>query len=235
MPLPVGLAAVLLEAAKVTGVSGSLADYASLAFTIVDHVKAQEGLRYNPHAFFVPEPSPPQATPARKPSSAASPGQSGGKSAAVPPREGRPVPADRTSLPLLSIRNSTSRIVGSASAEAVFGVSVYYLPKPSGDRDVLHLVHLTNIRGFATAVGDQAEVEFSGQAVDGGYVLSAKGIVNEIFSGFFHFWCDFLVQVPKPSPVFSDDSSSWIRPLQSGLAGEGGRIEWQTNEFLISF
>ena len=43
MPLPAGMVAVLLEAAKVTGVSGSLADYASLFFTVVDHVKAQEG------------------------------------------------------------------------------------------------------------------------------------------------------------------------------------------------
>jgi hypothetical protein len=171
LPLPAALIAALAEAAKLAGLTGSLADYASLAFTIADHVKAQEGLKYNPHAFLVSEPSTP--APATKPSSAASPGQSGGKSAAVPARA--PYVTDQPSLPLLSIRNSTSRIPGLASTEAVFGVSVYYLPNAKGGRDVLHFVHLTDIRGFATAVGDQAELEFSGQAVEGGYVLSAKG------------------------------------------------------------
>jgi hypothetical protein len=230
LPLPAALIAALAEAAKLAGLTGSLADYASLAFTIADHVKAQEGLKYNPHAFLVSEPSTP--APAKKPSSAASPGQSGGKSAAVPARA--PYITDQPSLPLLSIRNSTSRIPGLASTEAVFGVSVYYLPNAKGGRDVLHLVHLTDIRGFATAVGDQAEVEFSGQAVEGGYVLSAKGIVNEIFSGFFHFWCDFLIKVPPPSNIYGE-SYSWIRTLEHGLAGKGGEIEPRTSEFLITF
>ncbi len=235
MPLPAALLAVLAEAAALTSVTGSLADYGSLAFTVVDHVKAQEGLKYNPHAFLVSEPSPPQPTPAKKPSSAASPGQSGGKSAAVPARDRTPgYVTDQPSLPLLSIRNSTSRIPGLASTEAVFSVSVYYLANATGGRDVLHLVHLTGIRGFATAVGDQAEVEFSGQAVEGGYVLSAKGIVNEIFSGFFHFWCDFLIKVPPPSNTYGE-SYSWIRTLEHGLAGKGGEIEPRANEFLISF
>jgi hypothetical protein len=232
LALPAALLAALAEAAALTAVTGSLADYGSLAFTVVDHVKAQEGLKYNPHAFLVSEPSPPQPAPAKKPSSAASPGQSGGKSAAVPARA--PYVTDQPSLPLLSIRNSTSRIPELASAEAVFTVSVYYLPNAKGGRDVLHLVHLTGIRGFATAVGDQAEVEFSGQAVEGGYVLSAKGIVNEIFSGFFHFWCDFLIKVPPPSNTYGE-SYSWIRTLEYKLVGKGGKIEPRANEFLISF
>jgi hypothetical protein len=46
-----------------------VADWAILASTIADHAKAQEGLKYNSHAFLIPQPSAPQPTPARRPSS----------------------------------------------------------------------------------------------------------------------------------------------------------------------
>lgn len=240
MPLPAVMLAFLEKAGPLTGVVGSVADWAILASTIADHAKAQEGLKYNSHAFLIPQPSAPQPTPARRPSSAASPGQSGGKSAAVqapPGTTGRTYVTNQEARPLLSIRNSTTTFSGVASAEAVFGVSVYYVTNATGGKDVLHLVHLTGIRGFATEVGDQAEVEFSGQAVaesEGGYLLSAKGIVNELFSGFFHFWCDFLVTVNPPSSIFGDSISS-IRTLRHGLVGEGCRIERRFKDFLISF
>ena len=111
-----------------------------------------------------------------------------------------------------------------------FRSQVYFLDNPAGTQEVLHIIHLWDIRGFATEVGDQAELEFSGHEVSGGYLLSVKGIVNELFTGFFHFWCDYMI----PSPTGPSDASD-IRPLMGKLSGEGGTLTQREDRFVIRY
>lgn len=213
MPLPAGVVAALMSAGNATSVLGSVADYASLAFTVADHLKAQEGLKYNSHAFALTRPvraaTPPPASDAgRRPS---------GSSAGAPPPKPKPPEEKGAFLELLTIQGDDAKVV--------FGSQVHFVTDPSGAQAEVHVIHPRSVQGFDTAIGDQAEVEFSGQKAGGGYVLSARGSVNEFGSGFFHFWCDFLIR-PGGSP---------IQPLRHELSGSGGTIRQLSQEFVITF
>jgi hypothetical protein len=91
-------------------------------------------------------------------------------------------------------------------------------------------VHLNEYRGFDTEIGSQADIEFSGTEVkDGAYLLSAKGIVNQFLSGFFHFYLDLLVR-----PRRGSEGGPEIIPQQCKVLGDGSRTELATG-YRITF
>lgn len=222
MPLPAAVAAALATGAAFTSVAGSAADYFSLAFTVADHLKAQEGLKFNSHIFSIEDPEKQQS--AAPPTSASTRRQPAGRSASTTPAAAKPMQLQQTanSAALLDIRGSGAR--------ALFGLDEYLRVAPSGPDTLLYVIHLWLIKGFATSIGDQAEVEFSGTTIEGGYLLTARGFVNELSSGFFNFWCDFLVRrLPAGTP------GQTVVPLQKGLQGTGGNIAQSGNGFSVSF
>src|SRR4051812_30889626 len=86
MPVPAAVAAAAAALSGGAGVLGSAADLMSLGFTIADHLKAQEGLTYNRHAFVLRAR---RQSPEDKPASAAGPRRRGptGASAKAPAGE----------------------------------------------------------------------------------------------------------------------------------------------------
>lgn len=220
MPGPAAVVATLAKLVGISGVSVS-AELISLGFTIADHLKAQEGLKSNLHAFKLDVTSGPQS--ASQPASASIVTLSGGKSAAVPKAAGQP------SMRLRETGNSVAILeIRSNGARAVFGLDSYLRVAPSGPSTLVYLVHLWDAKGFDSEVGDQAELEFSGTEVDDGYLLSVKGFVNEWLRGFFHFYGDILIRRVAPGSLAES-----VLPLRRNTVGTGGRISETKHGFLV--
>lgn len=178
-------------AEQITSVTGSVSDLISLGFTIADQMKAQEGLKYDPHVFVLQGPAP--AAPG--PASAASPTAGASDASAASPRAVSELALTNVYSPVPVLR------IGSGDSPlAEFGLSRFVRSGGApGPRTLVYVLHLTRAEGFDTAVGDQLEVSFTGTAIEGGYVICAKGMVNQWLSGYFHFSCEVLVPLPEPA------------------------------------
>jgi hypothetical protein len=228
MPLPAAVAAALETAGLLTAVTGSLADQVSVAFTIADHIKAQEGLKYNAHVFSIVPPQESASATEPPPASAGSRRQKNKEpaSAATAPT------AKRDPTRLIAVGGHAILELKSSGAGALFGLNRYLHYNSTGPPVSVFAVHLWQVKGFATEITDQAEIDFSGKEVEAGYLLSIKGFINEFLRGFFHFYCDLLVRhLPATAP--SDAQS--IVPLSNSLAGRGGSIATTKTGFVVSF
>lgn len=207
---PLGAIGALGAAASAGGL---LADVVDLGFTIADHVKAQEGLKYNSLLFTLQGPTQTATSKAARPQSASVGSVRGGKSQSAQPSETRSQIAYtvRGAIPLLQI--------ASESANARFSLLEYQHEGRGSNRTLAYAVHLIgDLEGFATEVGDQAELQFTGTAVEDIYLLSVYGTVNKWLAGFFHFYCDYMVRNPLPG-----SKESPVVPLRYQVNGTGGK------------
>jgi hypothetical protein len=207
------------------GVAGSGADQVALALNIADHLKAQDGLKFSSHAFAV-EPFEPPVTPEPipGPKSARSPGQGGGKSAAAKDSTA----SQDEKLTLLHRDEARFLTITGAKTKAEFTLSNYIRTLPMPMRHV-YTTRLHSLSGFQTgAIGDQAEVEFGGVNIEGGYLLTARGFVNGVVSDYFTFWCDLLVREDPKNSQLS------VSALEGGSAPPG-RVTKHTDRFSVSF
>jgi hypothetical protein len=184
----------------VTAISGSLPDIVQGVGEVADWVKAQEGVRYNVLTFSLPEarpqPEPDPASLARV-----------GKVKHVVSLDPTFIEPQIRSAPLLRL---------DAGKETILLFRVGLLSRSKGAQPEMGYTFLSSAEGFASAIGDQAEVEFSGEEWKGmGYLLAFKGFVNPMGSGFDQF---------SGSVVINFDGRT--TPQHCALARSGRKVRW---------
>lgn len=147
--------------------------------TVVNWVKAQEGFKHNLYTFPLASSSEaaiPSATLASKAAGATR------KSSLASNQETKP-PETIFLLSLLA----TGPQEGSSFMDSRADFKIARIPGTTTGSKAQGYIFLSDIIGFDTSIGSQAEIEFSGQELDDGHLLTFKGFVNKVGPGFGHF------------------------------------------------
>lgn len=174
--------------ASLLDVTGSLPDILGAVNTLAEWAKAQEGVKHNALAFSLVEEGARQQAATPSPSTPA--GVAGPRSVTV--GEPRVLQPQMKRVPVL-------HVTGPYGAELSFFAALF---RPNAEeRFQFGHTFLGLAREFDTAIGSQAELEFSGEMwADWGYGMSFRGFVNPFGGGYEEFGGAVLL-LPQGSAV----------------------------------
>lgn len=233
MPLPAAVLAAIVAAAKgasaVTAITGTASDVISLGFTIADQMKAQEGLKYNPYVFKMERKKKLEQESEKPPASMATrSGKKGNSSASN--KQSSPINDPSAELQRISETAGSTTIleIKSGDAHARFGINFYYV-SDSETSALVGVVNLWSLKGFDSAVGDQAEIQFSGIELDGSHLLNITGMVNKWLSGFMRFSGEIIIRNDQPGVTRNQ-----VQPLRENKVGQGASLSRSQHGFIVS-
>ena len=217
-----GIAAIL---GTIFGGTGSLADWLGLA----NQAKAQEGLKYNAHVFAIEMPVEKGKTTQKPAASMATPAKDKGSSSAGPstPKKDLQMPNEEPYVrPILRIFSD--------KAEISFAI-YFYLLKGSENTVVVGSVNLSEFKGFDTAFGNQAEIQFEGASLNGYHLLSIMGMVNPwvVKGKFVRFSGEIIIKYD--SGRVQDIKIFPLNGRRSNADGKVSPLKIGTGEFLLDF
>lgn len=209
----VALGVILVEAAD------KLSNLVQGIDTVVGWMKAQEGFKYNLYAFSLEGSDDPAADKGEEskskgaaPATLAKPNDAK-KKASIAGGTGQPIGESDRFFFLSLLANGP--VEGSSVLDSRADFKIARASRRTTGSRASGYVYLTNLEGFDTAIGSQAEVEFAGQDLDAGHLLTFRGFVNKVGRGFGHF----------SGSVLFDHAQSKVRVLDARVVPEdAGRI-----------
>ena len=174
-------------------ITGSASDVTGAILSLGDQLSAAAGLTYNLVTFALTARD--AAPPTQPRDSAATKGSKQGSSAAQ--RSALRAVGLPTSDSFLQIEGRTGFFMGQRFIAGTLSEARFAVRAVRSEGLILGAPTLIKQEGFSTKIGNQVSVEFAAQSLKRGAILTVKGFLDPVGTGFAHFFGQLLVDVDK--------------------------------------